>query len=119
MKLDRIAVVCLVLGACLVVLSMCLEHFILPALPANATWSREEAEALVAASMDYHAKSFDTSVSEEDLAASAAEYKAHEEKLNAVKAGRANLPRFIKYAGYTTAAVGIACYVAAKARSDS
>lgn len=118
MKLDLLAAVCLGVGAALVTFAICLQYLILPSRPASDIWSREEAEALVAASMDYHAKSFDRSISEEELAAAEADYKANEAKLNAAKSRRSSFPIWFKYSGFAFGLLGAVLYIASKVQAE-
>ena len=118
MKLNQIAILCSAIGFAFVMLAMCLQYLILPRVPADVSWSREEAEAYSAAAMDYHAKSFDKSVSETELAETASEYRAHRDKLDAAIAHRTNLPKYVQYTGFGFVVIGAALYIADKVRSE-
>ena len=118
MIVDRLAVICSALGAVLVVLSITLRYFVIPALPAESVWTNEEATALAEASMDYHAKSFDQGVNEAERAESAAHYREQAAQLERAKSGRDNLPTYLQYAGGLFVLLGAACYVIAKIRAD-
>lgn len=118
MKLNQIAILFSALGFALVVLAMCLQYVILPRVPADVTWSREEAEAYSEAAMDYHAKSFDDSISETELAETKSEFRAHREKLDAAIAQRNNLPKYVQYGGFAFVVFGAAVYVADKVWSE-
>ena len=119
MKLDKLVYAFCGLGALLILSGICLQYFILPRLSVESAWSREDAEAHTAASMKYHNQSFDKRISQEELAATKAEYQELEDRLNAAKANRSNLPKYFQYGGYVCIGVGAASYVAQKAKSES
>ena len=118
MKLNQIAVICSGIGIALVVSSICLKYFILPEIPATATWSQEEAEAYTQAAMTYHAKSFDKRVDEAELAETAAEYESHRKGLDAAIAGRRNLPQYFQYSGIGFVLMGAIFYLVAQVRAE-
>lgn len=119
MKFGQLAVVSCGLGAVLVLAGLCLQYLIVPQLPVESAWSREDAEAHTVASMRYHNQTFDPKISEDELAATAAEYKQMADRLQAAKTNRTNLPKYVQYAGYLCVVAGAVSYVAEKAKSES
>ena len=105
------------IGGLLVVTSIVVRYLIVPSLPVDAVWSRDDAEARNVASNDYHNKTFDKSASEETRKASAERYYAIDARLQAAKSRRQNLPRRLQIAGGSLIIFGAGCYYYQKAKS--
>ena len=118
MKLDRIATICCTLGALFVLVALSLQYIILPRLPATASWSEQDAEVWMNSSKDYHNKSFDRKVTQQELEEAAQVFREQNEKLNSAKSTRANLPKYFQYSGYLLIAVGAGCYLYQKSIAD-
>lgn len=118
MKLEKVTLVFCSLGAALIVAAMVVKHVVVPAMPVEEVWSREDAEAHLAASMKYHNQSFDRNISSEELDASAQEFRDIEAKLDAARTRRSTLPRILHYAGLACVAIGGGCYIYDKANES-
>ena len=116
MKHEHLAIICCSIGAVLVLSALCLKYFVLPDIPATATWSEEEAQAWMSASQDYHRKSFDPDIEQEELDEAAAIYNAQAEKLEAAKFRRNSWPQYCQYAGYFFIAIGAGCFMYHKSK---
>ena len=119
MKLQQLAMISSCVGAVLIVAAMFVTYFVVPNIPASATWSDEDATAYSAASTQLHHDSLDASLSNEEVQQSKDEWqKEHRDKLEAAISKRTLLPRILRYAGFACVIVGMSFYVASKVRNE-
>jgi len=118
MKLRTLATVCSCIGAALVVIAVCLTYFVVPNLPATATWSEEEAIAYQKASTTYHNATFDRTLTGEERQKSADDWQHHRDKLDSAIEKRSVWPSRLRYAGFAFVLMGVSFYVAAKVRNE-
>ena len=117
MKVERVVAICCSLGAILIVFAICLEYIILPKLPAESIWSDEDAQAWMAASKDYHNKSFSRTIPQEELDASAVAFRQENDKLQAAKSRQSTILRVVHYSGVFFIAVGAGVHLYQKSKS--
>lgn len=82
-------------------------------VPQKSLWSRKQAVAYQEASGSFHADTFDTKLSPEELAQSEAEYEELRKELDRAVAAHKSTPFYLRVLGLFVAGVGV-CLVLAE-----
>ena len=103
MSRQRIGIGGVVLGTALLIASFLWK----PAMPKDALWSEDQAMTYQEASTKFHNDIFDKTLSEEELAASRAEYEAQRKRLDRAIAFNDSTPFYLRIVGVICGGLGI------------